>query len=311
MPKEFKTNDELVEILRSRGVITDEDTKPAIERESYYAIVNGYKKPFLDHEAMKTAPDDVYLEGTRFEWIYDLFKFDRDLRTITFEYLTRAEAVMRTAVAYAFCESHGSPDAYLGRSSFCNPDDYLVPRKFKGDKTAHHRENLSRLMKLLNGKVSIDNDTRDFIRHYANRHGGVPLWVLVNDLTFGNIVHFYQLMQPRDRRRVCSIVASVSNRDLKRHGFLNEVDLLRSIRILNDFRNYCAHDERLYCAKSHGANYSDMLVKLTDVITMDEVRTFTGEITHLHASYNLHNMEFGELLEEMGFDPVGGEAPNT
>ena len=86
----FRTIEELIEILESRGVKTDEDTARAIERESYYAIVNGYKKPFLDTEKMTESSDDVYKEDTEFRWIYDLFMFDRDLRSITFKYLTRA-----------------------------------------------------------------------------------------------------------------------------------------------------------------------------------------------------------------------------
>ena len=48
MGKEFKTIEELVNLLESRNVITDENTAPALQQESYYAIVNGYKKPFLD-----------------------------------------------------------------------------------------------------------------------------------------------------------------------------------------------------------------------------------------------------------------------
>lgn len=80
--KDFKTIDQLVRLLESRGVITDEWTPLAIERESYYAIVNGYKEPFLDKKAMASTHEDVYLPGTRFEWIYCLFMFDRELRAL-------------------------------------------------------------------------------------------------------------------------------------------------------------------------------------------------------------------------------------
>ena len=43
MAKEFKTIDELIDLLESRNVITDENTKTQLMRESYYAVVNGYK----------------------------------------------------------------------------------------------------------------------------------------------------------------------------------------------------------------------------------------------------------------------------
>lgn len=303
MAKEFKTVEELVGILESRGVVTDANTGAAIERESYYAIVNGYKNPFLDRVAMETSPDDVFIEGTRFEWMYDLFLFDRDLRMITFKYLTRAEAVMRTAVAYAFCEAHREQDAYLDRANFCKPDDYLIPKAFKGNKAAQRQKNLNKLMEMLNGKLSINSKSRDFIRHYVNNHGSVPLWVLANDMTFGNVVHFYQLMQPVDRRQVCTIVARVTRRRPKEDGFLSERRLLRSTTILNDFRNYCAHDERLYCAKSGDASFSTMTARLTDLLPKDEFKQFLEELAALYVGYSerLHGMEFRDLLAEMGF----------
>lgn len=303
MSKEFKTVEELVSILESRGVITDDNTKSIIERESYYAIVNGYKKPFLDSKAMEFNSDDVFQKGTRFEWIYDLFQFDRELRIITFKYLIRAESIMRTAVSYAFCNSHREKDAYLKKSSFCNSSNYLLPRKFRGNAQELFEKNLDRLLRILNKKIAINRNSRSFIKHYVNTHGEVPLWVLANDLTFGNFVHFFQLMQPNDRRQACTIIARITKRDQKARGFLSERILLRSATILKDFRNYCAHDERLYCAKSGNADFSIMLAKLYDLLPKEEIYQFQDEIADLYGSYKerLHNIDFRYLLNEMGF----------
>ena len=125
MAKEFKTVDELIELMRSRAIQVGGDAASAIRRESYYAIVNGYKGPFIDRAAMRSTSDDAYLEGTTFDQIYALFKFDRDLRCLTFEYLIRAEAVMKNTVAYAFCERFPEHDAYLERSSYAKAKDML------------------------------------------------------------------------------------------------------------------------------------------------------------------------------------------
>ena len=37
------------------------------------------------------------------------------------------------------------------------------------------------------------------ITHYMTEHGYIPLWVLVNVLTFGKIENFYKNMKPADR----------------------------------------------------------------------------------------------------------------
>ena len=59
MAKEFKTFAQLIELLESRGVLIDATTVDCLRRESYYAIINGYKDPFLNKDAMTSSSDDV------------------------------------------------------------------------------------------------------------------------------------------------------------------------------------------------------------------------------------------------------------
>lgn len=207
MAKEFKTIEELVKLLESRGVATNKNTYSAIAQESYYAIVNGYKRPFLDLNAMSSTEGDVYKDGVEFQWMYDLFLFDRDLRVLTFQYLAKAEAVIRSAVVYSFCHNHQQGTDYLDISNYCSASDYLVPKSYKQNKVKQHGSNLSSLMTTLNKRLIVKPKTRPFIKHYMNKYGFVPLWVLSNDLTFGNVINLYQLMQPNDRDEVCRVVS--------------------------------------------------------------------------------------------------------
>lgn len=185
MAKEFKTFAQLIELLESRGVLIDATTTDCLRRESYYAIINGYKDPFLNKDAMTSSSDDVYKDGTSFRNIYDLFLFDRELRQLTFSYLARAEAVLKNAVVYSFCDKYRAPDAYLNRLNYVRPRDMLVPKAYRGNKNYLHAKNLAELLKTLNDKVSNEQHMRPFVRHYLNKYGAVPLWVLQNDLTFG------------------------------------------------------------------------------------------------------------------------------
>lgn len=53
MHKPFTTIEDQIALLNSRGLQTDSRTSWILEREGYYATVNGYKKPFLDNQARK------------------------------------------------------------------------------------------------------------------------------------------------------------------------------------------------------------------------------------------------------------------
>lgn len=303
MSKEFKTIEELIRLLESRGVTTNELTGKRISRESYYAVVNGYKKPFLDSVAMEGSNDDVYAEGVEFDWIYDLFLFDRDLRSLTFKYLTCAESCIKSAVVYSFCHRHPEEAAYLDVSNYCSSNDYLVPRAFKGNKQRLHQNNRTKLMRTLNGKLVSSNKMRPFVKHYLDKYNFVPLWVLSNDLTFGNIVHMYQLMEATCREEVCRIIAKNYKRSVKKDGALSPRLLLRSASVLVDFRNLCAHDERLYCAKPDSAGFSTMVAALANVLGIEETKQFIEEVIGLFGDNKgkLHSVTPESLLDEMGF----------
>ena len=69
MVKEFKSTNELIEILTSKGVIIkdDKNAKYLIEKYSYYSIVNSYKWIFKIGEK--------YKENASFEEIFAMYKF--------------------------------------------------------------------------------------------------------------------------------------------------------------------------------------------------------------------------------------------
>ena len=305
MAKEFKTLDELIELMQSRGMITDENTKGQLSRESYYAVVNGYKLPFLDRKAMKASSDDVYLEGTRFQWIFTLFSFDRDLRAITFKYLAQAEAIMKNAVVYEFCKANPNPSAYLAISSYASASEMLFAKGFRGNKTGIHQQSITRLMRILSAKAG-GSDGKRFIEHYINCYGFVPLWVLSNDLTFGQVSHFYQLQKRSIQNRTCKAIAEGIGSN---HRIMPQ-ELLHAFSVLVEFRNICAHDERLYCAKvgkSRDIGYYEMARILSAILPESEFNSFRAEVGTLFARSrdSLHVVTQKSLLRDMGFDAAG------
>ena len=155
--KPFLTIEQQKDLLNSRGMLTSEMTDSILLREGYYSLINGYKGPFLDEGATREAGDDRYRPGTTFEALYDLFSFDRSLREVTFHYLIRAEATVRTAISYCFAEMHRNPDDYLLQSSYCTRSEYAAYGKDAGE----YAEELSKLTGIL-GSVPAE---RVGIRH--------------------------------------------------------------------------------------------------------------------------------------------------
>ena len=114
LDKPFKTFLEQVEILDTR-MKTDEDTIYYLMRNNYYSIVNFYKDPFLIFRRR-----EIYRDGTHFNDLKSLYEFDRNLRTLFFNYLTQIERFFKTMIAYHFSEHYGinNLETYLDENNY-------------------------------------------------------------------------------------------------------------------------------------------------------------------------------------------------
>lgn len=102
MSKPFITYTAQVEKLKNEKdlVITDDDfAVESLQNISYYALIGGYKHPFIDIHTRK------YINEACFEDIVALYEFDEELRGIFFKYLCRVERKMRSSISYHFCKN--------------------------------------------------------------------------------------------------------------------------------------------------------------------------------------------------------------
>ena len=232
--KEHKTFNQQLTILRNRGVVVPTNGKPKrfLEQENYYNVVNGYKDLFLvkDSNNLPVEPE-LYQEGTHFNELKALFLFDRELRILLLKYLLIFENSIKTTVAYEFSKKYPRKNAYLDIANFVDND----PKKVL--------QQISILTKTIHDKV----DRSGAIKHYIEEHGEVPLWVLVNFLTMGNIANFYNILTDITKNIIAKFYTDKYRTQNKDNTFrLSSADLSACLKVANLVRNICAHDERLY-----------------------------------------------------------------
>ena len=232
--KEHKTFNQQLTILRNRGVVVPTNGKPKrfLEQENYYNVINGYKDLFLvkDSNNLPVEPE-LYQEGTHFNELKSLFLFDRELRILLLKYLLIFENSIKTTVAYEFSKKYPRKNAYLDIANFVDND----PKKVL--------QQISILTKTIHDKV----DRTGAIKHYIEEHGEVPLWVLVNFLTMGNIANFYNILTDSTKNIIAKFYTDKYRTQNKDNTFrLSSADLSACLKVANLVRNICAHDERLY-----------------------------------------------------------------
>jgi abortive infection bacteriophage resistance protein len=307
MDKPFLSIDQQVRLLERRGVRTDGDTPTILLREGYYAVINGYGKPFLDAAATQAADDDRYREGTTFNQIYQLFLFDRSLRATTFRAIMCVEGTLRSILSHSFCERHRAPDAYLDRDSYAPMREYLRPHEgYAGDlewmlNTLRHHAN-GHVVRDTGEMPDPDDGANARVEWYRERYDAVPLWVLFSDLTFGNLRYFYALMHRGEQKAVCRRLAQTCGTTSDGDA-LSPRELLHDMEALSDLRNDCAHVERIYDGR-YGADelsYLQVLDVLAAFLAQDDEERLYASVATLVRRHADASPAVADVLADAGF----------
>lgn len=220
MRKTFLTYDQQVNMLiNEKGlIIADKEYAIAVlKRTSYYSLISGYKDLF------KNPTTRMYRDGICFEDIVALYEFDRSLREIFLSYILSVENHIKSLVSYVFCEKYGeNQNAYLDKMNY----------NYSGKK---NKADIDALVDKVLVRYVMRNMDYYYINHARTVHGNVPLWVLKNALTFGNISVMYSVLTQDVQYRISGEFKCINEKQLK-----------QVLRYLVRFRNVCAHGERLF-----------------------------------------------------------------
>lgn len=211
--KEYKSNEELINYLLSKGVVVS-DKKEAlekIERYTYYSIVNTYKNIFKDKNGN-------YINNVSFDEIYALFEFDKNLKNIVLKYCLEIETVIKSIMANQISKVYDIKD-YLNTSNWDNRINTDIKES---------------LLKKINKEIEKDYNVHTAVTHYIDNYGFVPPFVLVKILTFDVASSYYGLLKQSDRQAIAKYF-KISDKLLKQ--------ILKNLTII---RNIAAHSDRLY-----------------------------------------------------------------
>lgn len=309
----FTTLTEQIKQLQTRGMhISDIDNVISIlGRENYYNVINGYKDLFLKKDANgnKSIPEE-YIENVSFDEVYSLFLFDRDLRNIFMHYLLILENNIKARIAYRFSEKYRDGESYLDVNCY-NDDDNL-------------KEDVEKLVVELE-KVIVsksDSEVSNAIKHHRDNYKKVPLWVLVNFITLGNINYMYKSLDTELRECIAKDLSiSYKKEYSQKHQITSEiVDSVLKMAVL--FRNVCAHEDRLYNFKVHrkprfstAAKVLNIPIRLLDgscfsmfsclklMLTYDQHQEMKCRIEDLFDKYSNYfsSIDFSMILNTMSF----------
>ena len=296
--KTFKTLDEQMEILKSRGlVINDLDSaKDVLLRENYF-FLSGYR-----HLFNKSWKDINFIEGTTFEELYAMFLFDRKMRNIFFKNLLIIENNIKSLISYQLSKKYGFREK-----------EYLDPRNYTKDpmKIRQVKDVLNKVKR----QIRLNGKQHSATMHYITNYGYIPLWILVKVLSFGILSELYSILDISDQ----TDIAKIYNLDIE--------TLTIYLAILSNYRNLCAHEDILYDHRTQKVipdtkyhykldiemtdneyNYGkndlfSVVIIMKQMLTDEEFREFLGEVSYeidtLDGKINVIPVE--NILNKIGF----------
>lgn len=224
--KSFRTIDEQIELLKSRNlIITDEKyAKNYLLSNNYYSIINGYGKYFPRN-------GEKYVNGTTFEELECLHRFDRDLKQVLFRAIVSVETHLKSIFAYHFAEKYrGKVYAYLNIECYDRSQTLSVI------------STIARLSQIIKKQQEVPNTS---ISHYVNQHNDVPIWVLMNYLDFGGLRCMMNSSSSSLKNSVAKDLQNFAKQNLSNVGIFPPEVMMSFVENIHEVRNVCAHNNRL------------------------------------------------------------------
>lgn len=295
--KTFKTLDEQIDILSSKGLVFDDIdvAKSILLRENYF-FLSGYRHVFLN------SNNKTFIEGTKFRELYAMFSFDRQLRNIIFKNILIVENNLKSILAYVMSKNHGFKE-----------NNYLNPHNFVKD--SRKTRQINDLIRKMKRQISVNGKQHSATAHYLINYGYIPLWVVVKVLSFGIVGELYTILQYQDQKEIADVFG------------IDIFSMVEYLPVLANYRNLCAHEDICYNNKTQKAiedtRYHRLLyipkvedeyiygkndlfalvIILKSILKEDDFTLFMNEISYEldRLAGKLETIKIDKVLHVMGF----------
>lgn len=201
-------------LLRQRGMIINDANKAGdyLMNIGYHRL-SAYIFPFY-----KSPKSDLELkEGTTFEQILTLYRFDKKLRILLFNEIEKIEVAIRSVLSNIGCQELNDKYWITKPEYFANMDKFTHTSALIEKELAASKEDY----------------IEDFRRNYVEAYP--PAWMITEVLSFGNLNYIYSnIASNRLMKRVAGYFG------LKPQAFISWLTVLANLR------NMCCHHARVW-----------------------------------------------------------------
>ncbi|MDK8132907.1 Abi family protein [Aerococcus tenax] len=305
--KEFKSLEEQINLLKRRRLTIDNEdrAKQYLLTNNYYNLINGYSKYFQEST-------DKYILGSNFSEITYTNFYDQQIKHYTLKTVLETENHIKSITAYLFAKEY--PDTRYA---------YLDINCYDHTKTVAAIKTISKFSEKIN-YYSKSRQPSNSIQHYVKSYDNVPIWVIINYLTLGELRYFIKNLPQSLRDKIAKEMRTFISEHIKDIKGPFSIDIFDSfLAAINELRNTCAHDKKLIGFRLRSdIKYYDDLHKKYNIKKTSERRSFYHtfillqcftsqiEFNKLHNSIlkslknldkKIESIDFNIILNQLGF----------
>lgn len=214
LKKPLSYSEQVDRLIDHKLIVEDRQAAESLLKRVNYYRFTGYALQFRTE-----ANSSDYVENTHFENVSVIVSFDEELRSLLRQYIEIAELYYRTVIAHEFSmKKCAEPphDQHYDINNFYNKTGYQEIRDHFRKERQYYKDSL-------------------ILAHHKRHYDGkLPLWAVVEMLSFSDLSKLYNAMYYSERDAIANSVG-VSKETLSNH-----------LHCLSVLRNKCAHAARLY-----------------------------------------------------------------
>ncbi len=207
-----KTIEEQIELLKSRGLIIQDEAKAKylLQHISYYRL-SGYWFAFY-----KNFETKQFQANTTFELVFHLYCFDQKLRKLLLSEIEKIEISLRSQISNYMINKKQDPFWFLNVSYFTNKDNY------------------EQFVEVL--KVDFKRSDEQFINSFKKKYSDElpPSWIILEITSFGTLSKIFKNINNYDKKQISNVYQ------------LPEKVFESWLHSIVYIRNVCAHHTRLW-----------------------------------------------------------------
>ncbi len=210
---------------------------------------------------------DSFLPLVSFDHVVAMFQFDKELRTLLLEAITRIEQALKVDLAHHLGKEDTFAHLHARHFSpgFVNPQPKLLKNGATRTPVSHADWIISH-----NKKLTRPNE---FVKHHQRKYGPeLPIWVAIEVMDFGDVLYLIDGLRQKWRAPMAV-----------RFGLPDESRFSSWLGALRSLRNLCAHHGRVW-------NHASPAIPAT--VSLKELPQFSS----LHGPPSLWNKPYATFM---------------